>query len=163
MAEATYTVLMRNISKEFPGVKALKNVTLTVKPGEVKALVGENGAGKSTLIKILTGAYSLESGEIFIHGKKIEKMTPLVSDQLGIAAVYQNMMLANHLTVAENVMMGDMPTRFGFLDKKALFQKTQEILERSGYAEAIRPTDKVGDHRLLRTGWRALRLSLSHR
>ena len=145
MAAETYSVLMQNITKEFPGVKALQNVTLTLKPGEVKALVGENGAGKSTLIKILTGAYAMTSGEIYIHGQRVEKMTPILSDQLGIAAVYQNMMLANHLTVAENVMMGDMPTRFGFLDKKALFQKTQEILERIGYAEAIRPTDKVGD------------------
>ena len=161
MAEETYTVLMRNISKEFPGVKALKNVTLTVKPGEVKALVGENGAGKSTLIKILTGAYSLESGEIFIHGKKIEKMTPLVSDQLGIAAVYQNLVLANHLTVAENVMMGNFPTGFGILNKKRLIAGTQEILERIGYAGAIDPLAKVGDLSASQQGMVAIVRALS--
>ena len=161
MAEATYTVLMRNISKEFPGVKALKNVTLTVKPGEVKALVGENGAGKSTLIKILTGAYSLESGEIFIHGKKIEKMTPLISDQLGIAAVYQNLVLANHLTVAENVMMGNFPTGFGILNTKRLIAGTQEILDRIGYAGAIDPVAKVGDLSASQQGMVAIVRALS--
>jgi ribose transport system ATP-binding protein len=140
----TYTVEMKNISKTFPGVKALDDVSFAVKPGEVKALVGENGAGKSTLIKILTGAYSLEEGEIFVNGAKIEKMTPIISEHLGIAAVYQNLVLANHLTVAENVMMGSMPTRFGFLNKKILAQKTQEILEQIGYAGVIHPMITVG-------------------
>jgi ribose transport system ATP-binding protein len=141
----TYMVEMKNISKTFPGVKALDNVSFAVKPGEVKALVGENGAGKSTLIKILTGAYSLEEGEIFINGSNIEKMTPIISEQLGIAAVYQNLVLAEHLTVAENVMMGFMPTKFGFLNKKLLAEKTQEILEQIGYAGIISPTDTVKD------------------
>lgn len=161
MAEEKYTVLMQNISKEFPGVKALEDVTFAVKPGEVKALVGENGAGKSTLIKILTGAYSLEKGEIYIHGQKVEKMTPMISEQLGIAAVYQNLVLANHLTVAENVMMGAMPTRFGFLNKKMLAQKTQELLEQIDYAEAIRPTDKVGNLSASQQGMVAIVRALS--
>ncbi|MDY0091519.1 MAG: sugar ABC transporter ATP-binding protein [Candidatus Vecturithrix sp.] len=161
MAEETYTVLMKNISKEFPGVKALEDVTFGVKAGEVKALVGENGAGKSTLIKILTGAYSLEKGEIYIHGDKVEKMTPIISEQLGIAAVYQNLVLANHLTVAENVMMGSLPTRLGFLDKKLLAQKTQEILERIDYAEAIRPTEKVGNLSASQQGMVAIVRALS--
>lgn len=161
MAEETYTVLMQNISKEFPGVKALEDVTFGVKAGEVKALVGENGAGKSTLIKILTGAYSLEKGEIYIHGHKVEKMTPIISEQLGIAAVYQNLVLANHLTVAENVMMGSLPTRLGFLDKKLLAQKTQEILERIDYAEAIRPTEKVGNLSASQQGMVAIVRALS--
>ncbi len=161
MAEETYTVLMQNISKEFPGVKALEDVTFGVKAGEVKALVGENGAGKSTLIKILTGAYSLEKGEIYIHGHKVEKMTPIISEQLGIAAVYQNLVLANHLTVAENVMMGSLPTRLGFLDKKLLAQKTQEILERIDYAEAIQPTEKVGNLSASQQGMVAIVRALS--
>jgi ribose transport system ATP-binding protein len=141
----TYAVEMKNISKTFPGVKALEDVSFAVKPGEVKALVGENGAGKSTLIKILTGAYALEDGEIFVDTKKIGKMNPIVSEQLGIAAVYQNLVLAEHLTVAENVMMGFMPTRFGLLDKKSLVQKTQAILEQIGYAGVITPLDRVKD------------------
>lgn len=144
METATYTVEMKNISKTFPGVKALDNVNFAVKPGEVKALVGENGAGKSTLIKILTGAYTLEQGEILINGVKVEKMTPMISEHLGIAAVYQNLVLANHLTVAENVMMGDLPTTFGFLNKKVLAQKTQAILEQIGYADVIDPRTIVG-------------------
>ncbi|GAK58173.1 ABC transporter related [Candidatus Vecturithrix granuli] len=161
MAEEKYTVLMKNISKEFPGVKALEDVTFAVKPGEVKALVGENGAGKSTLIKILTGAYSLEKGEIYVHGQKVDKMTPMISEQLGIAAVYQNLVLANHLTVAENVMMGAMPTKFGFLNKKMLAQKTQEILEQIDYAEAIRPTEKVGNLSASQQGMVAIVRALS--
>jgi ribose transport system ATP-binding protein len=145
VAEETYPVFMQNISKEFPGVKALQDVTFSVKVGEVKALVGENGAGKSTLIKILTGAKTLEQGDIYVHGQHVEKMTPIISEQLGIAAVYQNLVLANHLTVAENVMMGYMPTKFGFLSKKTLAAKTQELLEQIGYAGAISPTTRVGD------------------
>jgi ribose transport system ATP-binding protein len=154
---------MKNISKNFPGVKALDTVNFAVKPGEVKALVGENGAGKSTLIKILTGAYSLEEGEIFVNGAQVEKMTPIISEQLGIAAVYQNLVLANHLTVAENVMMGAMPTHFGFLNKKILNQKTQEILERIGYAGAIDPSTVVGKLSASQQGMVAIVRALSRK
>ena len=161
MADETYTVLMKNITKEFPGVKALQDVTFAVQPGEVMALVGENGAGKSTLIKILTGAYSCDSGEIIVHGEQIEKMTPVVSEHLGIAAVYQNLVLANHLTVAENVMMGSMPSKFGFLSRKALTKKTQEILEQIGYADAIDPGAKVGDLSASQQGMVAIVRALS--
>jgi ribose transport system ATP-binding protein len=157
----TYTVEMKNISKTFPGVRALDQVGFAVKPGEVKALVGENGAGKSTLIKILTGAYSLETGEIFVNGVKIEKMNPIISEQLGIAAVYQNLVLAEHLTVAENVMMGFMPTRFGFVDKKILAAKTQEILEQIGYAGVITPLDRVKDLSASQQGMVAIVRALS--
>jgi len=161
VTDETYTVLMKHINKEFPGVKALQDVTFAVQPGEVMALVGENGAGKSTLIKILTGAFSCDSGEIFVHGEQIEKMTPVMSDRLGIAAVYQNLVLANHLTVAENVMMGSMPTKFGLLSKKALTQKTQEILEQIGYADAIEPGRKVGDLSASQQGMVAIVRALS--
>lgn len=163
MNSATYTVEMKNISKNFPGVKALDRVNFSVKPGEVKALVGENGAGKSTLIKILTGAYALEEGEISINGVKVGKMTPMISEHLGIAAVYQNLVLANHLTVAENVMMGDMPSKFGFLNKKVLAQKTQAILERIGYAGAIDPTVLVGKLSASQQGMVAIVRALSRK
>ena len=159
----TYTIDMRNISKNFPGVKALDRVNFAVKPGEVKALVGENGAGKSTLIKILTGAHPLETGEIFVDGRAVEKMTPIISEQLGIAAVYQNLVLANHLTVAENVMMGAMPTHFGFLNKKVLNQKTQDILEQIGYAGAIDPGTVVGDLSASQQGMVAIVRALSRK
>jgi ribose transport system ATP-binding protein len=161
VADETYTVLMQHISKEFPGVKALQDVSFAVKPGEVKALVGENGAGKTTLIKILTGAYSLDKGEIYVHGAKIEKMTPILSEHLGISAVYQNLVLANHLTVAENIMMGNMPTNFGFLNTKALIQKTQELLEQIGYAGVIHPMIKVGDLSASQQGMVAIVRALS--
>ncbi len=161
MADETYTVLMKNITKGFPGVKALQGVTFAVQPGEVMALVGENGAGKSTLIKVLTGAFSCDSGEIFVHGERIEKMTPVISEHLGIAAVYQNLILANHLTVSENVMMGYMPSKFGLLSKKALTQKTQEILEQIGYTDAIDPGQKVGDLSASQQGMVAIVRALS--
>ena len=161
MGAENYAVEMRNISKTFPGVKALDRVSLTVKPGEVKALVGENGAGKSTLIKILTGAHPIESGELFVGGEKVEKMSPMISEQLGIAAVYQNLVLADHLTVAENVMMGSMPTKFGFLDKKRIAEKTQDILERIGYADAIEPMQRVKDLSASQQGMVAIVRALS--
>lgn len=163
MSAETSTIDMRNISKTFPGVKALDAVNFAVKPGEVKALVGENGAGKSTLIKILTGAHSLESGEIFVQGQKVEKMTPIISDQLGIAAVYQNLVLANHLTVAENVMMGAMPSNFGWLNTKVLNRKTQDILEQIGYSGAISPSTVVGNLSASQQGMVAIVRALSRK
>jgi ribose transport system ATP-binding protein len=138
-------VFMRDISKSFPGVRALDSVSLRLEEGEVKALVGENGAGKSTLIKILTGAYSQDSGEIFVFGRKIDRMDPILSEKLGISAVYQNLVLADHLTVAENIFLGSLPTRFGFVDKKELFKCAQKILSQIGYEGIIDPKEKVGN------------------
>ncbi|PID56811.1 D-xylose ABC transporter ATP-binding protein [candidate division KSB3 bacterium] len=152
---------MQHINKEFPGVKALEDVNFSVRAGEVKALVGENGAGKSTLIKILTGAYTLEEGEIYVHGTKVEKMTPIISEELGIAAVYQNLVLAEHLTVAENVMMGSMPVHFGFISRKELARKTQEILEQIGYAGVIDPMTRVKELSASQQGMVAIVRALS--
>src|ERR1700758_2179125 len=95
-------VSMTGIQKSFPGVHALKGVSFSVKAGEVHGLVGENGAGKSTLIKILMGAYSKDAGSITIEGKEVEIHTPLQAKSRGMAAVYQDVMLARHLSVGEN-------------------------------------------------------------
>lgn len=138
-------VLMKDVNKEFPGVKALQDVNMKVKKGEIKALVGENGAGKSTLIKILTGAYELDRGEIYINGKKIDKMNPSISEHLGITAVYQNLFLADHLSVAENIFLGDLPTKHGYLNRKSLIENTVNVLEQIGYANLINPYEKVGN------------------
>jgi ABC-type sugar transport system ATPase subunit len=100
-------ITMKNISKSFPGVRALADVSLSVKRGEVHGLVGENGAGKSTLIKILTGAYQKDQGEILVEGKKVDIKSPMDSKRLGISAVYQDISLAVHLSVAENFFLGD--------------------------------------------------------
>ena len=105
---------MRNVSKTFPGVKALNNVQLKAWGGEVLALMGENGAGKSTLMKILSGAYHADAGgEILIDGKPVAITDPIAAKRHGIAIIYQELALAPNLTVAENIYLGrrDPPSR----------------------------------------------------
>lgn len=138
-------VQMVDICKEYPGVRALDKVNFRVRKGEIRALIGENGAGKSTLMKILTGAESPTSGEIFLDGHPIDRMTPAISERLGIACVYQNLFLAEHLTVAENVWMGCFPSRLGLVSKKRLVEKTRKVLAEIGYQEVIDPSDRVKD------------------
>ena len=107
MPEPTPILQMQNVSKTFPGVKALQNVQLTIYPGEVHALMGENGAGKSTLMKILSGAYIPDPGaEIHIDGKPVHIDGPLTAKAHGIAIIYQELALAPNLTVAENIYLG---------------------------------------------------------
>lgn len=155
------TVLMKDITKVFPGVIALQNVTFSVKEAEVKGLVGENGAGKSTLIKILTGAYAPDSGEIYVFGQKINNMTPILAEQLGISAVYQNLVLADHLTVAENIMLGALPTKWGLVDKSEMNKKAEEILAQIGYRGIIKPEEKVGNLSASQQGMVAIARALS--
>lgn len=123
-------VQMLNIHKSFPGVKALKGVDLTIKKGEVHGLVGENGAGKSTLIKILMGVYSnFDSGEIYIEGKKVEIKSPIQANKFGLAAVYQDVHLANNLSVGENFFLGKIPRKkWGFVDWRKINRLTSEVL-----------------------------------
>ena len=108
-----YAVVMENINKTFPGVKALDSVTFRLKKGEIHALLGENGAGKSTLIKILMGVYQKDrdSGKILLDGQEVHINSPIKAEQLGLSAVYQNIMLARHLSVAENIFLGQQPKR----------------------------------------------------
>src|SRR5918995_6649366 len=102
------TLEMRNISKTFPGIKALDNVQLKAWSGEVMAVMGENGAGKSTLMKVLSGAYAADpGGEILIDGQKVEVTDPLRARHLGIAIIYQELSLCPNLSVAENIFLGD--------------------------------------------------------
>src|SRR5512138_303958 len=90
---------IKGLSKTFPGVKALENVSFSVREGEVHALVGENGAGKSTLIKILSGAYPKDTGEIIFEGKSISSQNPHHAQEIGISTIYQEFNLAPHLSV----------------------------------------------------------------
>ncbi|MEH7123083.1 MULTISPECIES: sugar ABC transporter ATP-binding protein [unclassified Bacillus (in: firmicutes)] len=121
---------LENITKEFSGVKALKGVSLTVYPGSVHALVGENGAGKSTLMKILTGAYSKTSGEIRYKGEIIDNMDPKASKKIGIHCIYQELNVANFLTIAENVFLGSQPTKkMGFINWNYMNDKAAEIFK----------------------------------
>jgi len=123
-------VSMTNIHKSFPGVRALKGVSFGVKAGEVHGLVGENGAGKSTLIKILMGAYSKDAGTITIEGKEVEIHNPLQAKSHGMAAVYQDVMLARHLSVGENFFLGKLPrTPLGLIDWKKIYQVTRKTLK----------------------------------
>lgn len=98
-------VEFKHISKSFPGVKALTDISLTLEPGEVHILVGENGAGKSTLMKILSGAYTADEGELWIEGKQVEKNSPTVASDLGIGMIYQELNLIPELSIARNIFM----------------------------------------------------------
>src|SRR5208283_182229 len=124
---------VRQISKSFPGVRALKNVDLRVWPGEVHALIGENGAGKSTLMKILAGAYRPDSGEIILEGKPVQFRTPHEARVAGIGIIYQELTVAPNLTVSANVFLGAELSGFGFMkDTAQMDRKTQEVLDRLG-------------------------------
>jgi monosaccharide-transporting ATPase len=111
---------IRSLNKTFPGVKALSNVDFTLRRGEVHGLMGENGAGKSTLIKVLTGLYKKDSGEIRYEGQPFELHSPVDAPKHGISTVYQEINLIPALSVAENIYLGRQPTRFGRIDWKSI-------------------------------------------
>ena len=124
------TVLeMRGIRKAFPGVVALDGVDLTLEAGDVHMLLGENGAGKSTLIKILSGAYRKDAGEIRLDGQPVEIGSPRAARDLGIRVIYQELNLVPHLSVAENIFLGELPSRWGgIVDWHALTDRTTALL-----------------------------------
>jgi len=142
-SENKLLVRMENIEKEFPGVKALKGVNFDVRAGEVHALVGENGAGKSTLIKILMGAYSATSGKIYLEEKEATYKNPMQAKKSGLGAVYQDITLAPHLSVAENFFLGELPTQLGMIDWKKIYSVTNQTL--SDLKININPKAKVRD------------------
>jgi galactofuranose transport system ATP-binding protein len=108
-----FILTMKDISKTFPGVNALENVDFSLKRGEVHALIGENGAGKSTLIKVLTGVEHADTGSIEFDGKIVEVKSPQHAQEIGISTVYQEVNLCTNISVAENIMLGHEPHRFG--------------------------------------------------
>jgi ABC-type sugar transport system ATPase subunit len=120
----------RGVSKGFPGVQALIDVSCTVTVGEVHALVGQNGAGKSTLVKCITGVYQPDAGQIHFAGKEITSFSPKNATDAGIAVVHQRMPLLPELSVAENVHLGQFPTRAGLIDRGAANRRTRELLAR---------------------------------
>jgi ribose transport system ATP-binding protein len=125
---------MRGISKSYPGVKALDVVSFDVRKGEVHALIGENGAGKSTLIKILAGAQRADSGEIEIEGRIIRHPTPEVMLESGIAVIYQELISAPHLSVAENIFLGHLPRLNPiWVNWKAAERESLQVAERLGF------------------------------
>ncbi len=143
MQNSEYRLEMRNITKHFGGVKALTDVSLKVEPGEIHALIGENGAGKSTLMKILSGAYVRDSGQIFIDGKEVKISDPKESKDQGVAIIYQEFMLAPDLTVAENIYIDKLSAGKKFINWKELRNNAREQLERLGFGD-IDPNTKCG-------------------
>ena len=129
--ENNVVLTMRDISKTFPGVKALQHVDFTLRKGEIHALMGENGAGKSTLIKVLTGVHPFESGEIKMEGKAapIVNRSPQDAQDNGISTVYQEVNLCPNLTVAENLFIGREPRKAGLIDWKTMNKKSTELLK----------------------------------
>jgi len=128
-------LVMKGISKSFDGTQALRGVDFSAARGEVHAITGENGAGKSTLVKILSGALPCDKGEVFMAGKPIELGSPLRARHLGIYAVYQEFSLIPHLTIAENILLGQMPsTRVpGVVDWVKAYRLADDILTKIGF------------------------------
>ena len=122
-------LVMRDISKTFPGVKALDRLNFDLKAGEVHGILGENGAGKSTLIKVLGGIYSADSGEIFINGQQVRINSVMDAKHNGISIIHQELMLIPHMTVAENIFLTREPKIGGRIDKQKMNRDAQAILE----------------------------------
>lgn len=134
---------LNNITKTYPGVIALNDVTIHVMKGEVHALVGENGAGKSTLIKTCTGAVVPDCGEIVVDGKKFSAMTPKASEDNGIAVIYQEFNLVGELSVAENIFLGRAIRKGIRVDQKAMIEESKKIF--SQFNIKINPSELVSN------------------
>lgn len=128
MKENDYILQMKHISKFYPGVVALKDVSLNVRRGEIHALIGENGAGKSTLIKTCSGAVAPSEGEIVVDGKTYRSMTPALSEQNGIGVIYQEFNLVGDLSVAENIFLGRAIRKGIMVDQRAMEREAGNIL-----------------------------------
>jgi len=136
-------LIARGVEKSFGATKALEGVDFRLERGEVRALLGENGAGKSTLVKILSGALKADAGRMFLEGKPYSPGSPLEGLASGISVVYQELSLAPHLTVAENILLGREPRRGGFLDLPKIKAVAREALDAVNHPE-IMPEDRVG-------------------
>ncbi len=119
---------IQGIKKSFGSTHALRDVSLEVRPGEVHALIGENGAGKSTLMKILSGAYQPDAGEIFLNGESYRPRNPLEARRSGVEMIYQELNLAPHLSVEENILLGVEPSRLGWIDRRKRREMAQRVL-----------------------------------
>src|SRR5213593_4629151 len=118
----------RGITKRFPGVLALDGVSFEVERGTCHALIGENGAGKSTLGKILAGVHTADGGEIRLDGRIIAPQSPLAARELGVAMVHQELAFCPNLSVAENLCLGNLPRRAGFLDRRRMREQARGML-----------------------------------
>ena len=131
----TPTLALANVSKSFGAVRALRDVSLDLFPGEAHALAGENGAGKSTLVKTLAGVHRPDTGQVLLNGEPVVFAGPADAQQAGVAVIYQEPTLFPDLSVAENIFMGRQPRRsLGRIDRKAMHAQTRELFERLGVA-----------------------------
>lgn len=120
------------INKSFPGVKALSDVSITIRKGEVVALLGENGAGKSTLIKVLSGVYQPDSGTIKLNGKEVKFDLPMQARDAGIGVIHQELNYVPSVSIAENIFMGNIPKKYGMVDYKTMYKRSKEIMKQVG-------------------------------
>src|SRR5215471_17930351 len=123
-------VEMKGISKSFGPVNALIDVNLTLYPGEILGLVGDNSAGKSTLMKILTGAYSRDQGEILVAGQPVHFKSPHDSRRAGIEMIYQDFALCGNMDVGQNIFLGRWPRRGFFVDRRKMYEEADSVLKR---------------------------------
>ena len=139
---------MEGVSKRFPGTLAVDNVDFEVFSGEVHALIGENGAGKSTLMKMIAGSFSDYTGDIYINLRKVELHSPSISKEHGIEMIYQELSLALPISIAENVLIGQLPVKGLFIDKKAMIKLTRERLEKVGleHLDPLMPIKEISQH-----------------
>ena len=151
---------MTGISKSFPGVHALQNVSVEVYPGECLALMGENGAGKSTLMKVLSGVYAPEAGTIEIEGKAVTLTSPHQAQQAGVSIIYQEFNLFPNMPIEENVFIGREPSTAGMVDRKTLRRNTQQLLDRLGVN--LDPRAMVGDLSVAQQQMVEIAKALSH-
>ncbi len=132
MSNERISLRMKRVTKAFPGTLAVDGVDFDVRQGEVHALLGENGAGKSTLMKMLAGSFTDYTGDIQINGKDVRLHSPAEAIDNGIGMIYQELSLARPITIAENVLVGRLPKKFGILDKKKMRKQTAAILKTVG-------------------------------
>ncbi len=135
--EGNILLELKNVSKYFPGVHALADVSLDLRKGEVHALMGENGAGKSTLIKMISGLYDFTSGEMFLEGKKTSFKNPHEAINGGISVIYQELNLVPNMSIAENIYFSHLPAnKIGKVNKKKVYEDTQKLLDYIGLKES---------------------------
>ncbi len=143
-ADQDGTLLIRNISKAFPNVQALTDVSLDVKPGEILAFMGENGAGKSTLLKIINGDYQPDAGSMSINDQRLVFSSPMEAHKAGIRVIYQEPEIIPGVSVAENIWVGELPKRFGLVNRRQLNEQVRHGLIEYGFADVL-PMDLMGD------------------
>ncbi|MDH2412749.1 sugar ABC transporter ATP-binding protein [Nocardioides sp. CER19] len=155
-----YLLEVEGVSKEFPGVKALDDMRVNLRHGEVLALVGENGAGKSTLMKLLSGVYTADSGTFRLNGEPLEVLGPKDAQEKGISIIFQEFNLMPHLTVAQNIFIGREPRSGVFLSDRALNKEAAELIDRLGLPLDVRA--RVGDLTVAKQQMVEIAKALSH-